>query len=291
MIRPATIDPQAFPAYEYFCRQAMEFAEVSGGRFSRYDLDSSKRWLKQRKWREDPPSRRIEYLVELFPIIFDYQKKADNRDCDLERDCAEAQQMIFREAVEKACVSTIYMVEHFNRDWEEQGFDWDQALLEGQSFETVASKLLNYRERWCGCPAISRTLATAMFVTDFGLCLGLPKVSCLKDEMLLKLFQDKASESQLDIDDGGTRSGAKNVRAEEQRHSISRSRSISEGSVSSDSNNRRRFFRKRSKKHSSHPRSARGKSPIMIELSRRNPGGSASLMPSSREKHSTFDLL
>jgi len=171
----------------------MEFADVSGGRFSRFDLETSRRWLKQRKWREDPPSRRIEYLIELIPVIFAYQKKVEKRDYELERDCAEAQRMIVREAVEKACVSTIRMVDHFNRDWEEQGVDWDQALLREESFDIVASKLLNYRERSCNSPVISRKLATAMFVTDFGLCLGLPKVSCVKDEMLLQLFQEKAS--------------------------------------------------------------------------------------------------
>jgi len=264
-MKPVTIDPQAFPAFASFCRRAMEFAEVSGGRFSKYDLESSRKWLKQRKWREDPPSRRIEYLVELFPIIFDYQKKANNRDCELERDCAEAQRLIFREAVEKACVSTIHLVEHFKRDWTEQGFDWERALLEGEGFQKVASKLLNYRAKFRRCPVVARTLATAMFVTDFGLCLGIPKVSCLKDETLLKLFQDQASALQPGSEDDFT----KGFQFEEQHPSTSRNRSISKGSVSRE-RNRRRFFSKRSKKYRANPRSTRGKSPIMIELSRRN---------------------
>jgi len=275
-MKPVMIDPHAFPAFTSFCRRAMEFAEVSGGRFSRYDLESSRRWLMQRKWREDPPSRRIEYLVELFPVIFDYQKKADKRDCELERDCDEAQRKIFREAVEKACVSTIHLVDHFDRDWDEQGCDWERALLEGESFEKVASKLLNYREKFCGTPVVIRNLATAMFVTDFGLCLGLPKVSCLKDETLLKLFQDKASALQPESDDDFTTS----FQYEEQYHSNLRNRSISKGSVSSD-RNRRRFFRKRSKNNSFNPRSTRGKAPIMIELSKRNVRSTASTALSS----------
>lgn len=281
-MKPVKIDPQAFPAFTRFCRRAKEFAEVSGGRFSRYDYESSRRWLKQRKWREDPPSRRIEYLVELFPVIFDYQKKADKRDCELERDCDEAQRKIFREAVEKACVSTIHLVEHFHRDWKEQGFDWERALLEGESFEKVASKLLNYREKFCGCPAVLKNLATAMFVTDFGLCLGLPKVSCLKDETLLKLFQDKASTLQPESDDDITSS----FQFEEQHHSNSRNRSISKVSVSSD-RNRRRFLRKRSKNSSVNPRSTRGKAPVTIELSRRNFGNTNRVTPLSNERHYT----
>jgi len=299
MTRTATIDPRAFPAFSYFLRRAMEFADVSGGRFSSFDLESSRRWLKQRKWREDPPSRRIWYLVELFPVIYDYQKKADTSCNDLKRDCEEAQRMIFREAVEKACVSTIRMVESFDRDWEEQGVDWEQALLQGESFCKVASKLLNYREKCCGCSAISRTLATAMFVTDFGLWLGLPKVPCLEDEMLLKAFQDKASRVQVQphtsSDEGFTRDGIREIVHHAKRHNCkSRRRSTSEGSESNNYKRRRRFFRRDSqseKKKRSNTRSNRGKSLSMIELSIRNPHDSASRMTSSKEKHSIHDLL
>jgi hypothetical protein len=275
MKRAATIDPRAFPAFTYFLRSAMEFADVSGGRFSRYDLESSRRWLKQRKWREDPPSRRIEYLIELFPVIFDYQTRADTSDYDLKRDCAEAQRLIFREAVEKACISTIHMVEHFNRDWEEQGVDWDQALLQGESFSKVASKLLNYRDKHSGCCVTSRTLATAMFVTDFGLYLGLPKVPCLKDEMLLKLFQDKASQVQSDSSSGESFTMNSTIEIDQRayrREYKSRCRSTSV------------------RRESSNKRSNRGKYPSMIELTIRNPHDSASKMRTSKEKHSMYEL-
>lgn len=261
------IYPKAFPAYKYFLGRAMEFAEVSGGRFSRYDLETSRSWLKQRKWQEDPPSRRIEYLIELFPVILDYQKKVEKRDYDLEKDCAEAQRLIVREAVEKACVSTIRMVDHFNRDWEEQGVDWDEALLQGESFDIVASKLLNYRERYSGSPLISRKLATAMFVTDFGLCLGLPKVSCLKDEMLLQIFQEKASQVNLGRSSSEGRctiSSKKNTPGAGPLRCNSKRASSAETAGSNNNKRRKKFFRRdrrngKEPRSNPRPRSTRGK--------------------------------
>jgi len=259
MKRSTTIDTQAFPAFRPFLVKAVKFAKASGGRFSKFDLQCAREWLKQRKWREEPPSLRIKYLIELFPVIFDYQNSVDVNDCDLERECAEAQRMIFREAVEKASVSTIRMIDNFQRDLSEEGIDWERALLKGESFSICASKLLNYRERYCGCSAISRTLATAMFVTDFGLWLGLPKVSCLKDEMLLKLFQIRASRMQTDSfsDESGCSSSNSTCSAESkrvtQRHLRKPIKSLrSEERDSSDkrrnsSSRRRRFFQRRSR--------------------------------------------
>jgi len=90
--------------------------------------------------------------------------------------------------VEKACLSAIHQLE-IERDPSIKGEDWDNL---NQPFTHCTSKLLNYfentrakRKDW------GRKLLTAMFVTDFGLFIGLKKVPCDKDERLLENYLHK----------------------------------------------------------------------------------------------------
>lgn len=183
------LNPDAFPAFGAFVKKAIPYAEASGGRFLKQDVLKARECVEKKKQPTVAENARLHHLIKVLPLFDEYRKRVEKGDSDLKLQCMDAQRMVVREGVEKACLSAIHQLE-IERDPKIKGEDWDNL---DQPFTHCTSKLLNYfegtrrkRKDW------SRTLLTGMFVTDFGLLLGLKKVPCHKDERLLENYLAKA---------------------------------------------------------------------------------------------------
>jgi len=183
------LNPDAFPAFGAFVKKAIPYAEASGGRFLKQDVQKAKECVEKRKQPSVSENARIHHLIKVLPLFDEYRERVEKGESALKLQCMEAQRLVVREGVEKACLSAIHQLE-IERDPKIKGEDWDNL---DQPFTHCTSKLMNYfdgtrakRKDW------SRKLLTAMFVTDLGLLLGLKKVPCDKDERLLENYLAKA---------------------------------------------------------------------------------------------------
>jgi len=182
------LNPDAFPAFGAFVKKAIPYAEASGGRFLKQDVQKAKECVEKRKQPSVSENARIHHLIKVLPLFDEYRERVEKGESALKLQCMEAQRLVVREGVEKACLSAIHQLE-IERDPKIKGEDWDNL---DQPFTHCTSKLMNYfdgtrakRKDW------SRKLLTAMFVTDLGLLLGLKKVPCDKDERLLENYLAK----------------------------------------------------------------------------------------------------
>jgi len=182
------LDMENFPAYNPLLREARKYTAISGCRFLKQDVIKANNYIEQKM---EPQSDNIGFMMELLPTINVFKAQIIEGNLDLKNQCFKAQRVVVREGVEKACLSAIHQLE-IEPDPNIKGEDWDNL---NQPFLTCCSKLINFfkgsrkRKR-----DHQRMLLTGMFVTDFGLWCGIPKVSCEKDEKLLSDFLDKAAQ-------------------------------------------------------------------------------------------------
>jgi len=182
------LDMESFPSYNPLLREALKYTAISGCRFLKQDVSKAQKYIEQKM---EPPSDNIAFMMELLPTINVFKAQIMEGNKQLEQQCFKAQKVVVREGVEKACLSAIHQLE-IEPDPNIKGEDWDNL---NQPFLTCCAKLINFFE---GARKKKREhqrmLLTGMFVTDFGLWCGIPKVSCEKDEKLLSDFLDKAGQ-------------------------------------------------------------------------------------------------
>jgi len=182
------LDMDSFPAYNPLLREAQKYTAISGCRFLKQDVMKAENYIEQKM---EPQSDNIALMMELLPTINVFKALIIEGNQDLKQLCFKAQRLVVREAVEKACLTAIHQLD-IEPDPNIKGEDWDNL---NQPFLTCCAKLINFfegsRKRRI---QHQRMLLTGMFVTDFGLWCGIPKVSCEKDEKLLSDFLDKAAE-------------------------------------------------------------------------------------------------
>jgi len=182
------LDMENFPAYNPLLREALKYTAVSGCRFLKQDVIKANNYIEQKM---EPQSDNIKFMMDLLPTINVFKAQIIEGNQELKQQCFKAQRVVVREGVEKACLSAIHQLE-IEPDPNIKGEDWDNL---NQPFLTCCSKLINFFEGSRKSKReYQRMLLTGMFVTDFGLWCGIPKVSCEKDEKLLSDFLDKAAQ-------------------------------------------------------------------------------------------------